>query len=469
MNFQKHKDTLIFLSILLLAFLLRLFFLAHESIWLDEGISIAMAKLNFAQLIDKSAVDSFPPLYYLLLHYWMLLFGDSEFAVRFLSLVFSLASIVMSYQLTKYFFQEKVAMITAFLLAISVFHIEYAQETRMYSLLTFLSVSSCYFFLQWKDTGAKKWMLLLFFVNLLFLYVHILAVFFIVAENIYYFVVKKKGAITFKSWMALQFILLLSFLPWMQMFYTQAAEWHKTTWMPKPTLRDMVGTFSTYSGSILLTLIFGVLIIKALIGYRKEEHKFNFLVWWFTFPTLILLAFCFLFGSIYLQKYTIASSIPFFILVAYGIQSFEQKKHKIWLLSAISVLAAIKLAVYYAQEDKEQWRDAVALVEKKAKKEDVILFDAAYCKHNAFDYYAKRSDLNKLPLVDVREELNESNVSRLDSLSMKANSTWLVLSHSRDKKALLQNKIKVDYEVLLHQKLIGIELYQLRRRVSRVF
>ncbi len=466
MNFQKYKSTLIFLSILLLAFVLRLFHLSHESIWLDEGISIAMGKLNFNQLIDKSVVDSFPPLYYLLLHYWMLLCGDSEFSVRFLSLGFGLASIAMTYHLTKYLAQEKVALITAFLLAISVFHIQFAQEARMYSLITFLSVSSCYFFVKWKDNAAKKWMFLLFIINLLFLYAHSLAVFFIVAQNIYYFMVKQKGGITLKSWIILQLLLLLAFVPWMQMFFSQADEWHNMTWMPVPTIRDMLGTFSTYSGSILLVLIFGILIIKALVGYSKEQQKFNFLIWWLAFPTFILLVFCFLFHSIYLQKYTIASSIPFFILVAYGLQSFEQKKHKIWLLSAITILAVIRLAVYYAQDGKEQWRAAVALVEIKADREDVILFDAAYCKRNAFDYYAKRSDLNKLPLVDVRQELNESNVLRLDSLSSKAKSTWLVLSHSRDEKALLAKKIKVDYEVLLHQKFIGIELYQLRRKMN---
>ena len=466
MNLQKHKNTLIFLSILLLAFVLRLFYLSHESIWLDEGISIAMAKLNFAQLIDKSAIDSLPPLYYLLLHYWMLLLGDSEFSVRFLSLVFSAASIVVSYQLTKYLWQEKVALITAFLLAISVFHIEYAQEARMYSLLTFLSVSSFYFFLKWKDSAAKKWMFLLFLINLLFLYTHTLAVFFIATQNIYYFLLKKKGAIVVKSWIILQLLLLLAFLPWIQIFLLQASVWQNMVWMPAPTIRDIAGTLSTYSGSILLTLVFCVLILKALIHYKKEQLKFNFLVFWLAFPTALLLVFCFLFQSIYLQKYTIASSLPFFILVAYGIQSFEQKKHKIGMLSAITVLAAIKLAVYYAQEDKEQWREAVALVESNADKNDVILFDAAYCKHNAFDYYVKRSDLNKLPLIDVREELNESNILRLDSLSAKAKSTWLVLSHSRDEKALLAQKIKTDFQVLLHQKLIGIELYHLRRRTN---
>jgi mannosyltransferase len=467
MTLQKHKSTILYVSILLLAFVLRLIHLSHESIWLDEGISIAMGKLNFAQLLDKSAVDTFPPLYYLMLHYWMLLFGDSEFSTRFMSLLLSMASIAMTYQLSKYLWQEKVALITAFLLAISVFHIEYAQEVRMYSLVSFLSVSSCYFFLKWKEKQNRKWMLLLFFINLLFLYAHILAVFFIAAQNMYYFILKDKGAITFKTWFIFQFLLLISFAPWIQMFLSQAAAWHGTTWMPAPSMRDLLGTFTTYSGSALLTLIFAFLIVKASLRYKSEKRNFNFLLYWFSFPTLLLLLFCLLFHSIYLQKYTIASSIPFFILVAYGIETFEQKKHKVWLLSAITILAGIKLAVYYTEDYKEQWRDAVTLVESKAEKDDVVLFDAAYCKHNAFDYYARRSDLIKLPLVDVREEVNEQNVLRLDTLSNGVKSTWIVLSHSRDSKGLVKKKITIDYEVLIHQEFIGVEVYRLKRRIGQ--
>jgi hypothetical protein len=237
--------------------------------------------------------------------------------------------------------------------------------------------------------------------------------------------------------------------------------------MPAPSMRDLLGTFTTYSGSALLTLIFAFLIVKASLRYKSEKRNFNFLLYWFSFPTLLLLLFCLLFHSIYLQKYTIASSIPFFILVAYGIETFEQKKHKVWLLSAITILAGIKLAVYYTEDYKEQWRDAVTLVESKAEKDDVVLFDAAYCKHNAFDYYARRSDLIKLPLVDVREEVNEQNVLRLDTLSNGVKSTWIVLSHSRDSKGLVKKKITIDYEVLIHQEFIGVEVYRLKRRIGQ--
>jgi len=54
----------------------------------------------------------------------------------------------------------------------------------------------------------------------------------------------------------------------------------------------------------------------------------------------------------------------------------------------------------------------------------------------------------------------------LDSLSMGSKSTWLVLSHSRDKHGLLKKEIG-EYKVLFHQNYIGIELFQLERKVGQ--
>ena len=464
--FGNQAHAIIFALILVLAFVLRLFHLADESIWLDEGISIAMSKLSLSEMIDKSAVDSLPPLYYSLLHYWMLLFGDSEFSVRFLSLIFSLSTIVAAYQVTKLLIDETVALVVAFLLAISVFHIEYAQEARMYSLIALLSTLSWYFFLQWREESKIRWIVLLFVINVLLLYTHVLAAFFLLTQNMYWWFSKEKGSIATKSWLLMQFFLLCSFAPWMTVLFGQASTWHSTVWMPLPSVKEILGTVSTYSGSVALALLFCALILKGLISFKEEKRRVVFLLIWLALPTFLLLLFCFVFKSIYLQKYTIASSVPFFILVAYGLKSVVEKKHKIAVLLSVSVLCAIKLAVYYVEDRKEQWREAVALIEKKATQEDVILFDAAYCRHNAFNYYAKRADLNKLPLLDVHEEWNEHNVSNLDSLSMGSKSTWLVLSHSRDKHGLLKKEIG-EYKVLFHQNYIGIELFQLERKVGQ--
>ena len=76
------------LAILITAAVLRLLFLADHSYWVDELWSIKFASLNLLELVSEiAAIDVHPPLYYALLHFWMQTFGDSEFAVRSLSVV----------------------------------------------------------------------------------------------------------------------------------------------------------------------------------------------------------------------------------------------------------------------------------------------------------------------------------------------------------------------------------------------
>ena len=57
-------------------------FLAPSGLWLDEALSVNIAKLPLGQMPGALVQDGSPPLYYLLLHFWMLLFGQGDFAVR---------------------------------------------------------------------------------------------------------------------------------------------------------------------------------------------------------------------------------------------------------------------------------------------------------------------------------------------------------------------------------------------------
>src|SRR5664279_3851219 len=60
-------------------------FVAHTDLWLDEAQSVAIARQPLAGLFAALRQDGSPPLYYLLLHYWMVLFGAGNIAVRALS------------------------------------------------------------------------------------------------------------------------------------------------------------------------------------------------------------------------------------------------------------------------------------------------------------------------------------------------------------------------------------------------
>src|SRR5215472_15263723 len=79
-------------------------------------------------------LDAHPPLYYALLHYW-LIFGDGEPALRALSLVLGALTVPIAYLLGRTIGGARLGLLTALFLAVSPFNLWYDQEARMYPLL----------------------------------------------------------------------------------------------------------------------------------------------------------------------------------------------------------------------------------------------------------------------------------------------------------------------------------------------
>jgi hypothetical protein len=71
-------------------------FLTKSDLWLDEALSVNIARLPVSQIPRWLKHDGAPPLYYVLLHYWMQVFGTSDVATRSLSGVFSVASLPLA-------------------------------------------------------------------------------------------------------------------------------------------------------------------------------------------------------------------------------------------------------------------------------------------------------------------------------------------------------------------------------------
>src|ERR1035437_1606102 len=123
--------------ITLLAVFLRLHALTAKTYWLDEAISVKIARLPwpefFVALWHREANMAF---YYLLLHLWLSL-GHTEGFIRVLSVLFSVATIPVIFALAARLFNNTTGLLAAFLLAINAFHIRYAQEARGYALTMF--------------------------------------------------------------------------------------------------------------------------------------------------------------------------------------------------------------------------------------------------------------------------------------------------------------------------------------------
>ncbi len=156
---MKHWHSYLLLaSITFFAFALRVFRLDFQPLWWDEGYSIFFATRDFATMLERTAVDIHPPLYYALLQLWMIVAGKSDIAARLLSAVIAVATIPLLYALARELRPplsktgegwgggHRVAFLAALLLALSPFHIYYSQEVRMYGLVTLLGLASVYLF-----------------------------------------------------------------------------------------------------------------------------------------------------------------------------------------------------------------------------------------------------------------------------------------------------------------------------------
>lgn len=149
------------LPILLLGSLLALLRLDVTDLWLDEGISYWIARKPLLEVIAYSLGRAWehPPLYYMMLHGWMRLAGDSEFALRALSWGGMMLAASGGARLARRWFGGRVAALAALVIVTNPMVVEQARDARMYGWLMALAVLSLYLLERalarnrWRDWG----------------------------------------------------------------------------------------------------------------------------------------------------------------------------------------------------------------------------------------------------------------------------------------------------------------------------
>lgn len=112
----------------------------HAPFWIDEGLSVGIASHHFFDIPGVLRLDGSPPLYYLLLNLWTGVFGDGQATTHALSLLFALLFVPAAWFAGRTTFGTRAAWYAALLAAINPFVTYYAQETRMYALVSLLGL-----------------------------------------------------------------------------------------------------------------------------------------------------------------------------------------------------------------------------------------------------------------------------------------------------------------------------------------
>ena len=422
------EENYLLLLIVLLGAVLRLYNLGGESIWLDEAVTSEVSKLSIRELMQWMIEqnDNNPPLYYMLMHFWVSFFGDSEFSLRLPSAIIGTGSIVMIYLVGNLLYNRTIGLISALILAVSVFHIEYSQEARSYSLLALLTLCSFYFFL--RTISGSGWFHSVAYIvsSVLLMYTHFYGVFILVAQNIFCFTRYFSKGDVFRlgigRWIGLQVITGALFIPGLLIWIKNTLAMQGGFWLSEPRVIDIARYFYHFAGrDYILFFLYFVLAAFSFINFKAIGKRSNIkdildinsepghksflsnkdsmylLLLWLFVPLLIPFIISLVSTPILHTRYMIGSSLALYILVAKGIWNLHNNRLTLVLPIVILLLSIWPLTMYYAYPQKHQWRETVAYLEKNASENDTVFIYPVFDVRSA-DYYREKEDLNFAPL-----------------------------------------------------------------------
>jgi mannosyltransferase len=117
-------------------------------LWFDEAGATGLALHPLGQLLGTVRHNGTVPLYYLLLHIWIQVFGASESATHGLTVLCALLAIPAAYWAGSSLSGRRAGIFAAVLFAFSAYLTRFAEETQPYALLALLALLTLTGFLQ---------------------------------------------------------------------------------------------------------------------------------------------------------------------------------------------------------------------------------------------------------------------------------------------------------------------------------
>lgn len=366
------------------------------SFWRDEAFTALLARYDIVSILKTTAADFNPPLYYILLHMWMKLFGSGEVALRIPSLIFFWGTIYVVYLIFTDILKLSTRKSYLYLLLFiaNPFLNYYAFEARMYTMLAAIATLSFYFLYK-----KKKWAY--FIAALLGLYTHYFMLFVVAAQALYSLAIAPS-----RKRLKQLFLYIgigICFAPWAIFVFTQNNLTGQSFWIINSFISNLVqfpailytgyeDKAFVYKPEILIALSIGLYLLlmrglQYIISKRfnKDRNLFVLLyIWALGIPGFVLL-FSFI-KPIFLPRYLIFSAVGLIVLL---VAIFERMSKEMRFV-AIAILIAITLHYNHEQLHerlKANMRDKIATVKQMAKPGDVIYIEDELNFHEAQYYF----------------------------------------------------------------------------------
>ena len=368
------------LTVIILAGLaLRTYELSARSLWFDEAFAWRLTQFPFAEMIQCVGQDNHPPLYFILLKAWAAVFGDSAFALRSLSVLFGVLTILGTYLFAVEVFDDKsdglrkrgqgIGLLAAAFVALSAFQIRYSWEMRMYALATALAVFSSWALFRALRPPSRlhRWLQYGIFA-LLLAATHYYALFTLAAQAIFVAAVLLTQAEWnfrtvlrnqhFRHALLTAILVMLACLPWLPVFLRQRAQVRETFWTHPVTRWDAAElcywifvapeAFSSAPRSVQL-LSADVCLLGLYMLWRKARMAEWYILWSATAPLL----FCLLASEFRLHVFTPRYFIIAHVFLLIGLATL------VWRIPRRLErnIVAVVLLVFFVGIYVDYWRD----------------------------------------------------------------------------------------------------------------
>jgi len=399
----KAKHTWLMVGVVGLAFLLRVAGLEFQSLWRDEVDAIRFATRAWDQLLGMFLEPGQNgPLYYVALRPWLYLAGESEYALRFFSVVFGTLAVALVYRVARRLFPSLpcLALLAALFAATSPYLVWYAQEGKMYSLVLALVLISMDRYLAALERGGwQRWLLYVIFTGVA-VYVHLIAALMIPAQIVAFFLVAGgTRRARWRGWLLSIGLLLLPYLPLLRWQLPLVLSPAETGYRFVPLHEMLVSLLTSYSlgptsGSLRwAAFFFLVLLLAAAWLWRSQTSRsisLRILACWLLLPVFAFFLLT-LVRPMYTARYLIFVLPAYLILLAAGLVAIGARSRLLAgvLLAALLVVSFLGLWRQGRTAIKADFRSATQYVASRRAPGDLLIFQIPYGRHS-FDYYLSR-------------------------------------------------------------------------------
>lgn len=293
------------LALITLALLVRFHGISIPVIWYDEAYSLLLSERSPALIWSTTASDVHPPLYYVILHFWTKVLGNSALSARSLSALADVGTLLLCIKLMSLIATRRAACFAGVLLALLPISVRYSQEVRMYALLGFWLMGATVALVCWgRQQRLKRYPVIYVLLMTAAFYTHYFAALCVLVHWLYWSGLGSGESVLLpgRKWLVANAVIVALYSPWLPSFIRQVWQMKGLGWIA-PTTWDMLAgllaqctlMISVADGGLGWALSISMLmVVCGVMVMRKRDHdrRSHFLIVHYFYLPVITLFFC---------------------------------------------------------------------------------------------------------------------------------------------------------------------------------